>query len=314
MEKNIRKAVRTFLVNDGKVVVIKYNLDNNKGYFDIPGGKIEDGESSFDAAIREMKEETGLTVNSLEFIGKCFIEYPDKIFDLDLYKVLDFEGSPQAFEENNSMWIDISDILKEEKALGAIKLLNYIVDENGNIINKDIKISSNISCSQNHNIENIKTYKIREIEAKDNKVVEDVIRTCLIEFGGNHEGTAWTDPNLGRFSEIYNSEGNKYWVAEDETGKIVGGVGIGSLDGLDNVCELQKMYCLKEARGTKISHLLIEIALEYAKKYYDKCYLETLENMIAAQKFYEKYGFKRLEKPLLETGHFACDVCYLKVL
>ena len=47
---------------------------------------------------------------------------------------------------------------------------------------------------------------------------------------------------------------------------------------------------------------------------YDKCYLETLQNMIAAQKFYEKYGFKRLEKPLLETGHFACDVCYLKDL
>ena len=47
-------------------------------------------------------------------------------------------------------------------------------------------------------------YKIREIEARDNKEVENVIRTCLIEFGANHEGTAWADPNLGRFSEIYN--------------------------------------------------------------------------------------------------------------
>ena len=46
-------------------------------------------------------------------------------------------------------------------------------------------------------------YTIREIEARDNKDVENVIRTCLIEFGANHEGTAWADPNLGRFSEIY---------------------------------------------------------------------------------------------------------------
>jgi len=45
-------------------------------------------------------------------------------------------------------------------------------------------------------------YRIREIEAKDNKKVENVIRTCLIEFGANREGTAWTDPDLGRFSEI----------------------------------------------------------------------------------------------------------------
>ena len=63
-------------------------------------------------------------------------------------------------------------------------------------------------------------YKIREIEQKDNKAVEGVIRTCLIEYGGDHEGTAWADPDLGRFSEIYNSEGNKYWVAEDENGEL----------------------------------------------------------------------------------------------
>ena len=65
-------------------------------------------------------------------------------------------------------------------------------------------------------------YKIREIKAKDNKEIEKVIRTCLIEFGANHEGTAWADPNLGRFSEIYNTDGNKYWVAKNEEGKIIG--------------------------------------------------------------------------------------------
>ena len=67
-------------------------------------------------------------------------------------------------------------------------------------------------------------YEIREIEERDNKEVENLIRTCLIEFGANHEGTAWCDPDLGRFSEIYNTEGNKYWVALDEESKVVGGV------------------------------------------------------------------------------------------
>lgn len=44
-------------------------------------------------------------------------------------------------------------------------------------------------------------YKIREIEEKDNKEIEAVIRACLIEFGANHEGTAWTDQNLGDFQK-----------------------------------------------------------------------------------------------------------------
>ena len=157
-------------------------------------------------------------------------------------------------------------------------------------------------------------YTIREIEERDNKAVENVIRICLIEFGANHNGTAWADPDLGRFSEIYNTEGNKYWVAIDENQNIVGGVGIGNLTGINNVCELQKMYCLPEVRGTGIAHQLMKIALEYAEKYYSRCYLETLENMIAAQKFYEKYGFKRIYEPLVETEHFACDVRYVKEL
>lgn len=157
-------------------------------------------------------------------------------------------------------------------------------------------------------------YLIREIQDRDNKQIESIIRACLIEFGANHEGTAWTDSNLGRFSEVYNTEGNKYWVAENEHGKVIGGVGIGKLEGIEDVCELQKMYCVPEIRGTEISHKLIETALEYAKKYYSKCYLETLENMIAAQKFYEKYGFKRMDEPLVYTKHFACDVRYIKYL
>ena len=157
-------------------------------------------------------------------------------------------------------------------------------------------------------------YNIREIEARDNKAVENVIRTCLIEYGANHEGTAWADPNLGRFSEIYNTEGNKYWVAENEEGKIIAGVGIGKLDGIEDVCELQKMYCLEEARGSGVAYKLMDIALDYAKNYYSRCYLETLDNMTRAQRFYEKYGFKRIYEPLVKTEHFACDVRYVKNL
>ena len=157
-------------------------------------------------------------------------------------------------------------------------------------------------------------YVIRKIEERDNESVEKVIRTCLIEFGANHEGTAWADPDLGRFSEVFNSPGNEYWVAEDESGKIVGGVGIGFLEGESDICELKKMYCLPEARGVGVAHTLMKRAMEYAKIYYKQCYLETCDNMIAAQKFYEKYGFKRVYGKVGNTDHFACDVRYIKDL
>ena len=153
---------------------------------------------------------------------------------------------------------------------------------------------------------------IREIQAKDDGIIELIIRNCLIEFNGNREGPVWSDPELRRLSEFYNSNNKKYWIAE--TDRVIGGVGIAPLIEVDGVCELQKMYCVPEVRGTGVSHKLIEIALDHAKKFFDRCYLETFGNMIAAQKFYEKYGFTRIDKPLGNTGHYACDVLYIKNL
>ncbi len=157
-------------------------------------------------------------------------------------------------------------------------------------------------------------YTIKQIEAQYNRGIEQVIRTCLIEFGGNREGTAWCDPDLGRFSEIYGTLGKAYWVAVDEKNCVIGGVGIGPLTGIGGVCELQKLYCLPKARGTGIAHALMKRAMDYAARYYRQIYLETFSNMIAAQKFYEKYGFERIAAPLVQTEHFSCDVFYQRTL
>lgn len=157
-------------------------------------------------------------------------------------------------------------------------------------------------------------YTIRRIETKDNRRVEEIIRSCLIEFGGDHEGTAWTDPDLGRFFELYQKEKTAYWVAEDENGVVVGGVGIGELPGVARTCELQKMYCVPSVRGKGLAARLLDEALAFALRYYDRCYLETLPSMKQAHRFYEKSGFYRVAEALTETEHGACDVRYLKKL
>ena len=152
---------------------------------------------------------------------------------------------------------------------------------------------------------------IRDIGPADNAAVERLIRDCLIEFGADHEGTAWADPDLGRFSEVYSTEGSRYWVAEAD-GEIVCGAGIGKLT--EDLCELQKMYCRKDFRGSGAARLLMEKALDYAKGFYRRCCLETLDNMTAAQRFYEKYGFERIGELPVKTGHFACQVRYIRDL
>ena len=156
--------------------------------------------------------------------------------------------------------------------------------------------------------------KIREIEKRDNEAVEKLIRECLIEFGANKPGFAWTDPQLGKFYVLYSSKPkSKYWVVEDR-GQIVAGCGIGPVEGIENTCELQKMYSLKEYRGCGVAKELLNLSIEYAAENYEACYLETLSSTIAANKSYSKNGFEKLERPIIESEHFACDSWYLKRL
>ncbi len=157
-------------------------------------------------------------------------------------------------------------------------------------------------------------YTVQNLEEKHNKQLETVIRNCLIEFGANREGFAWSDPFLSHLSTEYNKEGTAYFVAIDENGKVVGGAGIGKIKGFENICELQKMYVEPNARGTGIAHELIKKCLEFAKTHYEKCYIETLKNMVAANKFYQKYGFSYLDKPLISSDHYSCDTWLIKEL
>jgi 8-oxo-dGTP diphosphatase len=127
MNKKIRNAVRCFLIRDEKVVVIKYNEGSKKaGYYDIPGGKIEDGETMEQAVIREFSEETGMNVNNLKYKGVMHIEYPDKEFILNTFVANEYTGFPQDFMENSSEWIDISELLKKGKLLSSVIILNRV--------------------------------------------------------------------------------------------------------------------------------------------------------------------------------------------
>jgi putative acetyltransferase len=158
-------------------------------------------------------------------------------------------------------------------------------------------------------------YIIREIEPKDNLKIATVIRNVFEELDAPKVGTAYADPHLNTLFEVYQKDHEIYFVVEkDEI--ILGGCGIGNLvDAEIKICELQKMYLAKEARGKGIAKELMQKCLIFAKQVgYDKCYIETLPFMKDAQKLYVKSGFTYIDGPLGATGHTTCDVFMIKDL
>ena len=98
--------------------------------------------------------------------------------------------------------------------------------------------------------------------------------------------------------------------------EIAGGGGIFPSAGLpSDTCELVKMYLKNTARGFGIGKLLIEKCIEFATATgFKKIYIESMPELKKALGIYEKFGFRYLNGPMGNTGHFGCEVWMIKEL
>ena len=114
-------------------------------------------------------------------------------------------------------------------------------------------------------------YTIRKIQLNDNQKLAEIIREVLIEFGVPKVGTAYEDVALDKMFETYDSKNSCYFVVTNGV-KIIGGAGIMQLQNSEeNICELQKMYFLPEARGKILGWQMMEICLRNARDFgFDK--------------------------------------------
>ncbi|HEX6428612.1 MAG TPA: GNAT family N-acetyltransferase [Niastella sp.] len=156
---------------------------------------------------------------------------------------------------------------------------------------------------------------IRTIEPSDNQVLAVIIRNALAEFRANKPGTVYYDATTDALYELFQKQGSIYFVAS-ENNQLIGGAGIYPSPGLPpDTCELVKMYLTSAARGKGIGKMLIEKALEFASETgYRKVYIETMPELRKAMTVYEKFGFRYLDGPMGNTGHFGCEIWMLKEL
>ena len=74
------------------------------GLWEFPGGKLEPGETAFQALARELQEELNLTVSSAEPLLITSHSYADKEVMLDVWVVRDFSGEPAGMEGQKLGW------------------------------------------------------------------------------------------------------------------------------------------------------------------------------------------------------------------
>lgn len=80
------------------------------GYWEFPGGKVEANESSYQALVRELKEEIDIDVEAAEPWKRMDYTYPEKTVELDLWIVTGFSREPKGMEQQDVQWVALDQL------------------------------------------------------------------------------------------------------------------------------------------------------------------------------------------------------------
>ena len=113
---------------EGNAVAINKVTGNYRG-ITFPGGHVEQKEFFCDSVIREIYEETGLTIRNPRLCG-VYHWYREEVHNiLFVYHATEYTGTLKSSREGEVYWAPIKELKKENLAVGSDKVIELIEQE-----------------------------------------------------------------------------------------------------------------------------------------------------------------------------------------
>ena len=107
--KNLKIVVSIALINNENEILLSKRPEKKhlSGFWEFPGGKVEEGETPEKALVREVKEELNIDINNKCIAPLSFSEFDYNNFQLLLllYICRRWDGVPISMENNKLEWV-----------------------------------------------------------------------------------------------------------------------------------------------------------------------------------------------------------------
>lgn len=122
------EAAACYIEVNNRVLWLKRAGPLENGFWGVPGGKIEKGETPVAGAIRELKEETGITLKpeELSYLGALYIRKPGMDYIYHSYKA-SLQSQPNvelSREHSEYIWANSEELKTIPLMLGASRILD----------------------------------------------------------------------------------------------------------------------------------------------------------------------------------------------
>ena len=103
---------KTLAQSENNHILIARRADHlhQGGLWEFPGGKVEKGETHHQSLVRELQEEINITITSASPMMQITHDYIDKSVTLDIWKVIEFDGSPEGAEGQEIRWVPMTEL------------------------------------------------------------------------------------------------------------------------------------------------------------------------------------------------------------
>ena len=124
----IIKVVAAILQKEDKILIARKKQGKPlAGYFEFPGGKIEEGETPEESLIRELMEEMNIKIAVKEYIGESIYDYGnDKVISLLGYTAEIIDGEIKLSDHDIYEWVTLEQINNYKIAPADIPLIDKL--------------------------------------------------------------------------------------------------------------------------------------------------------------------------------------------